>query len=572
MKKILIVDDDPDTCALVTLVFEKRGFQAWSVQSGAEALEYLDTNQPDVVLLDLMMEGMDGWETYRRMKARSTVPVIFLTALSYSEHAARSIDLGARDFIEKPFRPMDLIARTETVLESGRGELLPGWQTGPERSQQRPRVSLVIPTMNEAKNLPLLLPYLPHDWIDEVILVDSRSEDDTVPVARKLLPSIKVINQPRLGKGAALRAGYDAAQGDIIVAMDADGSHDPREIPRFIRALLEGADFARGTRFAPGGGTTDMPRYRKFGNSLFVRLVNALYDAHFTDITYGFHAFWRYCLEAINYHDIDGFDFEPAVYIRMLKRRLRIVDVPSFEGERFQGVPKLQTIPDGWLILKRILLERLVQSNKTEEEGPVYYRNGEKWSRPAYLSAPRRGKGGRVPLQAIYQGLTAAVAGNRPTGLNREQLQLLSTLCGLLGKSLTPSDLLDRTLQEALEALEAASGSLLVMDEGGQVIHSATIYQGKIRPLPEARLVNLVERGLVRWVLENRQPAVVLNTQADSRWLPREWESSGESRSALSLPLSIKGRMVGILTVSRPGFGRFSEEDLKRLGSLDFEI
>jgi CheY-like chemotaxis protein len=572
MKKILIVDDDLDTCELVTLVFEKRGYQARSVQSGMEALQFLDAGQPDVVLLDLMMEGMDGWETYRQMKARSTVPVIFLTALSSSEHAARSLDLGARDFIEKPFSSMDLIARTETVIESVPGKILPGWQTGPKRAMQRPRVSLVIPAMNEEKNLPLLLPYLPHDWIDEVILVDTLSDDDTVSVARQLLPSIKVINQPRLGKGAALRAGYDAAQGDIIVAIDADGSHDPREIPRFIRALLEGADFARGTRFAPGGGTTDMPRYRKFGNNIFLRLVNILYDAHFTDITYGFHSFWRYCLDAINYHDIDGFDFEPGIYIRTLKKRLRIVDVPSFEGERFLGLPKLQTIPDGWRILKRIFLELVIHSNKTEDKGPVYYRNGEKWSRPAFLASSRREMGGKVPLQAIYPGLAAAGAGPSPDGFTREQLQLLSTLCGVLGKSLTPGELLDRTLQGTLEALDAASGSLLVLDEWGQVIHSSIIYQGKIRPLPENRLVTLVERGLVHWVLVNRQPALVPSTQDDPRWLPREWESPGESRSALSLPLSVKGRVVGVLTVSRPGFHRFTEDDLRRLGRLDFEI
>src|SRR3990172_794877 len=201
MKKILIVDDDPDTCELVTLVFKMQGYQAWSVQNGVEALKFLDSGQPDVVLLDLMMEGMDGWETYWQMKARSTVPVIFLTALSSAENATRSRDLGARDFIEKPFRPLDLIARTETVMEGVPGVVQPAWQASLEHFLEKPRVSLVIPAMNEAKNLPLLLPYLPHDWIDEVILVDGHSDDDTVQVARQLLPSIKVIYEPRPGKG-----------------------------------------------------------------------------------------------------------------------------------------------------------------------------------------------------------------------------------------------------------------------------------------------------------------------------------------------------------------------------------
>jgi CheY-like chemotaxis protein len=573
MKKILIVDDDPDTCELIALVFEKRGYQACSVQNGLEALKFLDSGQPDVVLLDIMMEGMDGWETYRQMKTRSSVPVIFLTALSSVDHAAHSIDLGARDFIEKPFRPMDLIARTETVIGCETAQIQPGWQPDREQFLEKPRISLVIPTMNEAKNLPLLLPYLPYDWIDEVILVDGRSDDDTVSVARQLLPTVKVIDEPRLGKGAALRAGYDAADGDIIVAIDADGSHDPREIPRFIRALLEGADFARGSRFAPGGGTTDMPRYRKLGNQVFIWLVNALYDAHFTDITYGFHAFWRYCLDAIEYGDIDGFDFEPAIYIRSLKKRMRIVDVPSFEGERFLGVGKLQTIPDGWLILRRIFLERLTRTHKDGEEGPVYYRGCEKWTRPAYLSSSRWKMRDPAEGQSIYPVFSPAGTGHRLANRPDAQLQQLSALCGLVTKSVTSNELLDRALPDTLEAFNAASGSLLVLDSSGQVVYSAISYQGKIRSLAGSRLATLVERGLARWVIDHRQPTVVISTQEDPRWLPRAWEGSpGESRSALSLPLFVRGQLVGVLTVSRPGFRRFCEEDLNRLGRLSLEI
>ena len=116
-------------------------------------------------------------------------------------------------------------------------------------SGARPKVSLVIPTLNEAKNLPLILPYIPINWVDEVVLVDGRSTDDTVEVAKQLMPSIRVVMESKKGKGAALRAGYQAAAGDIIVVIDADGSNDPREIPRYILPLLEGADFIKGSRF-----------------------------------------------------------------------------------------------------------------------------------------------------------------------------------------------------------------------------------------------------------------------------------------------------------------------------------
>ncbi|MEK7324867.1 MAG: glycosyltransferase family 2 protein, partial [Chloroflexota bacterium] len=203
---------------------------------------------------------------------------------------------------------------------------------------RRPTVSVIFPTLNEEKNLPLVFPYLPLDEVDEVILVDGRSTDGTVEAAKQLLPSVKVILEPKLGKGAALRAGYKAATGDIIIVIDADGSNDPREIPRFVRALMEGADFVKGSRFAHRGGTTDMPRYRKLGNGAFVFLVNLLFDGTFTDLCYGYHAFWRYCLDVIDLTGVDGFEIDTAIYLRALRERLRIAEVPSFEGYRFYGV------------------------------------------------------------------------------------------------------------------------------------------------------------------------------------------------------------------------------------------
>jgi glycosyltransferase involved in cell wall biosynthesis len=84
------------------------------------------------------------------------------------------------------------------------------------------QLRVVIPTLNEAENLPHVLPYLP-EWVDDVLLVDGGSSDNTVEVARQLWPSIRVIWQSGRGKGTALKDGFMAATGDIIVMMDADG-------------------------------------------------------------------------------------------------------------------------------------------------------------------------------------------------------------------------------------------------------------------------------------------------------------------------------------------------------------
>jgi glycosyltransferase involved in cell wall biosynthesis len=80
-----------------------------------------------------------------------------------------------------------------------------------------------------------------------------------------------VLSQTRTGKGNALACGFAAATGDIIVMIDADGSTDPAEIPRFVEALTAGADFAKGSRFAPGAGSTDITPLRKLGNKLLGR-------------------------------------------------------------------------------------------------------------------------------------------------------------------------------------------------------------------------------------------------------------------------------------------------------------
>jgi len=234
-------------------------------------------------------------------------------------------------------------------------------------SRVRPTVSVIIPTLNEAKNLPLVFPYLPMSWIDEVILVDGRSTDNTVEIARQLLPSVKVVMEKRKGKGIAMRSGYEAASGDIIVVIDADGSHDPREIPRYVLALMQGADFVKGSRFAPGGGTTDMPAYRKAGNLAFILMGNALFGVSFSDICYGYHAFWKYCLDAINLNEMDGFEIDTAIYLEAVRSRLRIVEVPSFEGYRFYGSSNLRTIPDGFRVLRTIGKEWLAHLKEKDE-------------------------------------------------------------------------------------------------------------------------------------------------------------------------------------------------------------
>ncbi|MYV54915.1 glycosyltransferase family 2 protein [Streptomyces sp. SID3212] len=219
-----------------------------------------------------------------------------------------------------------------------------------------PPVSVVIPAMNEAENLPYVFKTLP-DWIHEVVLVDGRSTDDTVRVARELRPDVKVVTQRGKGKGDALISGFAACTGDIIVMIDADGSADGNEIVSYVSALVSGADFAKGSRFANGGGTDDMTRIRRLGNRALCAVVNAKFGARYTDLCYGYNAFWRHCLDDLTL-DCTGFEVETLMNIRVVQAGLKVQEIPSHEFDRIHGVSNLRAVRDGLRVLRVILREK----------------------------------------------------------------------------------------------------------------------------------------------------------------------------------------------------------------------
>lgn len=220
-----------------------------------------------------------------------------------------------------------------------------------------PKVSVVIPTLNESENLKHLIPRLPR-WIHELIIVDGRSTDGTIETARRLFPDVRIVTEKRKGKGVALTRGFDAATGDIIVMLDADGSMAPEEIVLFVGALLAGADFVKGSRFLQGAGTVDMTYFRMAGNWCLTKAVSLLYGGSFSDLCYGYIGFWRSHCNALR-SEGTGFEIETLLNINALKNGLKIVEVPSFEAHRVHGESNLRALPDGWRILKVILGERL---------------------------------------------------------------------------------------------------------------------------------------------------------------------------------------------------------------------
>jgi glycosyltransferase involved in cell wall biosynthesis len=186
-------------------------------------------------------------------------------------------------------------------------------------------VTVVLPTSNSARQLPYLLAVMPRE-IAELIVVDGHSVDASVEVARQCWPGVRIVQQSGRGKGNALSCGFLEARGDIIVMLDADGSTDPAEIPRFVAALITGADVAKGTRLMPP----------HLGHRMRGDLINWLWSANYGDPCHSSGAFWRRCLP-----ELQGrrrwYAHRQPINLRIARSDLHVVEVPSLQGRRSVG-------------------------------------------------------------------------------------------------------------------------------------------------------------------------------------------------------------------------------------------
>jgi DNA-binding response OmpR family regulator len=118
--RILIVEDDKKTASLIELYLEREGFQTIIAYDGQEALEQAPRYKPSLVILDLMLPWVDGWEVCRQLRKSSDVPVLMLTARSDEVDRISGLTLGADDYVVKPFSPRELVARVKAILRRGR--------------------------------------------------------------------------------------------------------------------------------------------------------------------------------------------------------------------------------------------------------------------------------------------------------------------------------------------------------------------------------------------------------------------------------------------------------------------
>jgi hypothetical protein len=282
-------------------------------------------------------------------------------------------------------------------------QLSPPTGNTPSNGASSPTVSVVIPALNEERNLPHVFAKLPAG-INEVIVVDGGSVDRTVAVARELRPDVVIVQQTRTGKGNALACGFAACTGDIIVMIDADGSTDPAEIPLFVAELKAGADFVKGSRFSKGGHSHDITKLRKLGNDGLNLVVNVLFGTRFTDLCYGYNAFWARVVPTLGLPGTelprpadgsklwgDGFEIETMINIRAAADGMKVGEVGSIEHARIHGESNLNTFRDGTRVLRTIFSEygRMRTQRKSDREtGAVIVHQ-----------LPAAATGARIPVQ-----------------------------------------------------------------------------------------------------------------------------------------------------------------------------
>ena len=191
-----------------------------------------------------------------------------------------------------------------------------------------------------------------------------------------------------------MAAGFAQVTGDIVVMFDADGSADPAEIPVFVEALVGGADFAKGSRFCPGGGSSDITPIRNVGNKFLNTVMNVSFRTRFTDLCYGYNAFWADMIPLLDLpdHELvvprdvgmlwgDGFEIETLINCRFAVAGATIAEVPSVERDRIYGRSNLHAVSDGLRVLRTLRAEYArsragITRQRLEQDRPLWHPDG----------------------------------------------------------------------------------------------------------------------------------------------------------------------------------------------------
>lgn len=223
------------------------------------------------------------------------------------------------------------------------------------------KVSLIIPTKDESGVIGSVLKEVPRNIIDEIIVIDGHSTDTTGEEAKaQLRPGEdKFILQKKKGFGSALLQAFKIAKGDVVVIMNADGSHNPKDIPALLKKIGQGYEYVMASRYMKEGRSDDDTIVRFIGNRTLTFLTNLFYGVNVTDSLFFYTAITRKGLNKLHFSS-PGFEFCIEMLIKANKDGLKFAEVPVIERRRFSGKSKVNALSAGWKILMVILREKLV--------------------------------------------------------------------------------------------------------------------------------------------------------------------------------------------------------------------
>jgi glycosyltransferase involved in cell wall biosynthesis len=219
---------------------------------------------------------------------------------------------------------------------------------------KKQKISVIIPTYNEAGSIAKTIKEMPEGIIDEIVVVDL-STDGTFEIAQKL--GCKVFKQRGMGFGSAFREGVEHSSGDIVILMDADGSHNPKDIPKLIKRINEGYDCVLASRYTIESHSEDDTLLRSFGNWMITNLVNFLFRVNTTDSLFLYTALRRKAYNKLKLES-DGFEYCIEFLVKAYTYKLKLSEVPSIERARFAGRTKVNDLKHGYILIKSIFVWR----------------------------------------------------------------------------------------------------------------------------------------------------------------------------------------------------------------------